>query len=263
MKKYCYIYKITCLCGSLKDHYYIGQHTTNNLNDNYTGSGRIISDYFKHYEKIEGETYYKEILCFCDKSELNDLERYYINNKNVTDNLCINLRSGGGQNTNLCDESKRLISERAKYYWDNHPETKEYMRQCHLGKELPTKGRPLSSEHRKKLSENHYDCSGENNPMYGKNFLDYMTEEAKQERALKISKANKGKNVGEKNGMYGRHTKDIMTEEIYLARNKKISDSRQNQKYMNKDGVIKSVHINDIEYYKSIGWSLGRGKKAA
>ena len=90
-----------------------------------------------------------------------------------------------------------------------------------------------------------------------------MTEEAKQERALKISKANKCKNVGEKNGMYGRHTKDMMTEETYLARNKKISDSRQNKKYMNKDGVIKSVHINDIEYYKSIGWSMGRGKKAA
>lgn len=32
-KKFRFIYKITLLCGSLKDHYYIGQHSTNNINN--------------------------------------------------------------------------------------------------------------------------------------------------------------------------------------------------------------------------------------
>lgn len=31
--KYRFIYKITCLCGDYKGKYYIGQHTTDNLND--------------------------------------------------------------------------------------------------------------------------------------------------------------------------------------------------------------------------------------
>lgn len=37
----CYIYKITCLCGSFKDHYYIGQRRYKGRDvdmDRYTGS---------------------------------------------------------------------------------------------------------------------------------------------------------------------------------------------------------------------------------
>ena len=52
---------------------------------------------------------------------------------------------------------------------------------------------------------NHYDCSGENNSMYGKNSEDYMTPEAIKAKREKLSKALKGKKkpegfaIGDKN----------------------------------------------------------------
>ena len=49
------------------------------------------------------------------------------------------------------------------------------------------KGRPLSTEHRKKLSENHADFNGKNNPMYGKK------QSAHNKEALK--KANTGRKL--------------------------------------------------------------------
>ena len=61
MKKFFYIYKITLIKGSFAGHYYFGQHRTNNLNDGYAGSGRILLNYYEKYGKIEGVTYVKEI----------------------------------------------------------------------------------------------------------------------------------------------------------------------------------------------------------
>ena len=54
--RYYYTYKITCLKGSLKGHYYYGQHTTDNLDDGYCGNGIIIKKYYKKYGVIENVT---------------------------------------------------------------------------------------------------------------------------------------------------------------------------------------------------------------
>lgn len=72
-----------------------------------------------------------------------------------------------------------------------------------------------SEETRKKMSENHWDCKGENHPNYGKklseetkkkmsetrkgkNPLEYLSEEALKERNKKLSEILKGKYTGEK-----------------------------------------------------------------
>ena len=57
---YRYIYKITCTAGTFKDKFYFGQHTTDNLDDNYTGSGRKITNYIKKHPN----DYVKEIIAF-------------------------------------------------------------------------------------------------------------------------------------------------------------------------------------------------------
>ena len=61
------------------------------------------------------------------------------------------------------------------------------------GKNNPNYGKPRTQETKDKISRNHANVNGENNPMFGKNYRDYMTEEAKKEHDKKISKANKGK----------------------------------------------------------------------
>ena len=59
MKEY-YIYKIICLMDEWNGKFYIGKHY-GKLHDNYTGSGRLIKEYFDTYEKIKGLTYDKQI----------------------------------------------------------------------------------------------------------------------------------------------------------------------------------------------------------
>ena len=53
MDKYRIIYKITCLKGGKdwKGKFYIGQHTTSNINDGYAGSGTKIREYYVYMVK--------------------------------------------------------------------------------------------------------------------------------------------------------------------------------------------------------------------
>lgn len=45
-----YVYKITCLCDEWNGKFYIGSHY-GYVDDNYTGSGNKIKEYFKLYGK--------------------------------------------------------------------------------------------------------------------------------------------------------------------------------------------------------------------
>lgn len=91
-----YIYKITLLCGNLKNKYYLGKHTTSNINDGYTGSGKIVQDYFKKYGKKKNITYKKEIIEFNTTIEKNaEREKEIIGDLWETDNNCLNLCAGG------------------------------------------------------------------------------------------------------------------------------------------------------------------------
>lgn len=88
--KYHYFYKITNL---INGHYYYGVHSTNNLEDNYMGSGVKLHKAFKIYGK---ENFKKEILKFFDTKE----EAYLYELKIVDENLvrskeCYNICPGG------------------------------------------------------------------------------------------------------------------------------------------------------------------------
>lgn len=70
---YHYIYKITNL---INGKIYIGQHTTSNLDDGYTGSGKILIRAIKKYGV---ENFRKEIQGFYeDIDELNYMERLFV-----------------------------------------------------------------------------------------------------------------------------------------------------------------------------------------
>lgn len=114
MHKYYYTYKITLLKGENAGHYYYGQHSTNKLNDGYAGSGKLVSDYFEKYPKIEGVTYVKEIYAFYNSlKELNDAEYELIVDKYKTDPMCLNKRAGGNK-AGFSESSRQLCRDNHK-----------------------------------------------------------------------------------------------------------------------------------------------------
>ena len=93
-KKYNYVYKITNL---INGKYYIGIHSTNNIRDNYRGSGKLL---LKAYKKYGNENFNKEFLFFVKtKIELLKVEEELVNKEFVIRNDNYNLALGGGKYT--------------------------------------------------------------------------------------------------------------------------------------------------------------------
>lgn len=136
MKQY-YIYKIICLCDEWNGKFYIGKHY-GNINDNYTGSGKLIKDYFSKYEKERDITYEKIILEIGDENSICDLEREYIR-EGLKSELCLNINYGGSGGSRLGQHHSE--------------ETKQKLSESHKGKIGPNKGKLFSDEHKRKMSE--------------------------------------------------------------------------------------------------------------
>lgn len=79
-------------------------------------NAHLQSAFIKYGEKA----FTIEILCECERSELDDLECYYIDKFDSTNpkkgyNKC----SGGQSNYKHCDETKAIMSQKAKAFWDS------------------------------------------------------------------------------------------------------------------------------------------------
>ena len=162
-----YIYKITINNPESRFDgcYYIGQHESPKIDDNYYGSGVLIRQYIKKHG-IVGLT--KEVLTICySPEELNLEEEKAVDTLFNEDSIfnggkCLNLKEGGqyarasdiarlkmslrtsGENNRFygkhhTEETKAIISEKAKganngmYHKTHTPEVKEKLRQLKLG----------------------------------------------------------------------------------------------------------------------------------
>lgn len=125
--KYHYIYKTTCL---ITGRYYIGMHSTSNLEDDYIGSGQRL---WKSIKKHGRENHVKEILEFLpNRSSLKNREKELVNESLLLDPNCMNLMIGG-EGGKISDEQQKRRSaaggkkaaisgknkERKKYLWEN------------------------------------------------------------------------------------------------------------------------------------------------
>jgi hypothetical protein len=90
-KKYHYIYKTTNL---INEKYYIGMHTTDNLNDGYIGSGKKLWHSINKYGKENFKCEILEILP--NKCSLKEREKELVNENLLKDPMCMNLTIGGG-----------------------------------------------------------------------------------------------------------------------------------------------------------------------
>lgn len=123
--KYYTIYKIT---NNINGKYYIGKHITENLNDSYMGSGKLIK---KAIEKYGIENFTKTILYCCDnEKEMNVMENSLIK---LEDNSIYNLQPGGiggftyinENNLGNTENLKNKKSIKMKQYWTEERKNKK------------------------------------------------------------------------------------------------------------------------------------------
>lgn len=276
-KPYGYIYKIT---NQINGHYYIGKHKFSKpyLDKKYKGSGSILK---KAYEKYGFDNFEITILEWTDKdnNELNKLEKLYITVFHANELPNYNLTDGGDGGDTLSDIQKQELSSRMSgknnYFYSHrfigeaHPMFGTHLSESHKeniskgkkGKSINLhhteqfkqrmsilhKGKIVSDETRKKMSDNHWDCSGKNHPNFGKGYKFIGSKNGMFGKGYLIQ--------GSKNGMYGK-THSAKSKE--LMRNKRPSMSGMNNPNFGKKALPKAVEKcdlqwNTLETYTSIG----------
>lgn len=162
--KYHYIYKITCI---VTGNYYIGMHSTSNLNDGYSGGGTRLGNSKRKYGK---DTHIKEILEFLnDRESLAKREAEIVNEQFLQDPACMNLivgGNGGGSMTGKhhSEQSKKQISDSNKGK-PKQPFTEE--RKLKLSESM--KGKTVGNKSRTGLSNSEESKRKASASMIGKN----------------------------------------------------------------------------------------------
>lgn len=229
---YRYIYKITCTAGSFKDKFYFGQHTTNNLDDNYIGSGRKLLSYLKKYPN----DYVKEIISFHNtEDELNKAE-YDIIHPWLGNEMCLNIQEGG-------------------YYGKPSYETRKKMSKSLKGRIGPNKGKKFSKEWCKHIGDGH---RGLKLSPHSKEWTEKIAaanrgRKNSEETKKKISDSCKGRQAWNKglNGIYN-HTAE---HKQYISNIMKGKNA--GKRHMSNGINHVFIHQDEIEYYLSLGYHFG------
>lgn len=200
---------------------YVGDHSTDNLDDSYLGSGKLILRAIKKYGK---ENFKREILEVSEsKEEAFDLQEKYINEYETLKPIGYNLSPKGGHfvSGSLSEETKRKISisKKGKETWmkgKTHkkesieklkvPHNEEWNKKVSLankGKVPWNKGKKgiYSTETIEKMQNSAKKRTGEKNGFFGKKHT--------EDTIKKIKDTSVNNSKGEKNGMYGKkHSKE-------------------------------------------------------
>lgn len=113
-----YIYKTTC---NVTGRYYVGMHSTCNLEDGYMGSGLRLRRSIRKYGK---NNHIKEILQFFENRYLLiEAEKKAITQDMITDKNCMNLKKGGdggwNEKHNKAFKNKLLNDDEFKDFFSN------------------------------------------------------------------------------------------------------------------------------------------------
>jgi group I intron endonuclease len=176
LKKYHFIYKTTNLKNG---KFYVGMHSTNNLNDGYLGSGKRLKRSIKKYGV---ENFKLEILEFFDSRELLvEREKQLVNEELLKDTNCMNLKPGGTGGMYSVEHGIKL-KKAASIYQKNKWKDVEYRNKIKL----------LLATYR---IDNHKSGKIKYDTFTGKSH----TPETKR----KMSEAKKGKGTGKANSQFG------------------------------------------------------------
>lgn len=189
-KKHYLVYKTTNLVNG---KIYIGKHETDNLDDGYLGSGKLLK---RAIEKYGEENFQREILFECSsKAEMDAREAELVNedflkrddvynlkqggeggfdyiNSTGINNCADNAGQGGRKNAQLLKTDSKYrknflerMSSGVKRVWKEHPELWDNVKRDSF------KGRTHTKEVRKRISEAMKRCTGEKNNSWGTKWI--------------------------------------------------------------------------------------------
>lgn len=176
-KEYHFIYKTTNLKNG---KYYVGMHSTDNLNDGYLGSGKRLRRSLKKHGK---ENFKFEILEFLpNRTSLKEREKEIVNLNEISKKECLNLMIGGHGGLYTEEHLNKVRKIGGQKLAEKIKNDKEFRE-----KRLEDLLNWCKKNH--KLGLHKYD-----------NFKDkHHTEESKK----KISESKKGRFLGDENSQFG------------------------------------------------------------
>ena len=176
-----YLYKTTC---NITGRWYIGMHSTYNLEDGYIGSGKRLRYSIRKYG-VENHT--KEILKFFETRDLLiEAEKNAITPEMITDKNCMNLKSGGEGGFSSEEHRLKFIEAAKNVGMDSAREKLKL---------LLSTNKDFNNLFRKKIINGQKLKNFNHNTMGGKTHL----EETKR----KMSESSKGIGIGETNSQFG------------------------------------------------------------
>lgn len=199
-KKYHFIYKTTNLKNG---KFYVGMHSTHNLNDGYLGSGLRLR---RSIRRNGAENFKIEYLEFFDnRIELANREKQLVNEDLLKDPMCMNIRPGGSggwtseqqkQNANKSNERQTWLRENDKEWSDirlkqlKENGSKVFTNLWKLGKLKPLDwtGKKHKEESKKKIGEaNSVKQKGEANSQFGTCWITNGIENKKVKKTDKLT----------------------------------------------------------------------------
>ena len=226
-RKYHYIYKTTC---KITNRFYIGMHSTDNLDDNYLGSGKRLWNSINFHGK---ENHIKEILEFLPSRQLlKEREKEIVDRDLIGNVMCMNLQEGGGGGfstdehkvkflTNGVKNGRQICDERLKdKYGDNYL---SIISKIHFDK--VNNSTVEKEKWRNQIKTGLVKAGYEFGVFFGKKH----SEQTKQ----KMSESLKGKGIGKTNSQYGTC-------------------------WVTKNGLSKKIKKEELDSFIQDGWVKGR-----
>lgn len=221
---YHYLYKVI---NTLNSKFYIGIHSTDDLNDNYLGSGRAIKEAVQKY----GSHNFKKIILeyFDTREEALQKESDIVNETLINNSLCYNLTIGGNAPPNRqgvahTDKSKNKIS---KYLNENIEKCKQNGKNSWKVREA--KGGWTKEEIERRVETRKIQGS------YKNNMSEANTEDAIRKRV----------ETRKRNGSFNSDPSHLKSEEIVYKRTRTriINQIKKGQKFDNS--VLEKYGINE------------------
>lgn len=221
---YYLIYKIT---NTINNKIYIGKHQTDNKDDDYMGSGKILK---RAIEKYGIDKFKKEILFECNSlEEMNVKEAEIVNDEFIARLDTYNVKLGGQGGWDFCNTNSEMQSQKAKNNWLKY------------GKDHPLlRGSKYFFDN---MTEDEYQeyCDKIASSLklyYSTHISHWFGKKHTEESKAKIGKANAIKQKGENNSNFGKCW-------VYNE------DLKEN----------KSIKKEDLDQWLEKGWKKGRKMK--